>query len=340
MSINRPHDTFFKQLMGDVEVLRDFLGVVLPEDILEHLELGNLEIIDTEKTDRKYKKYYLDISARCELCGREGEIYLVFEHKSYPDRLTLIQVLNYMSVVFEEDIKNGMSPRPILPVIFYHGRKRFSLPRRFSDYFDVEDSLKKYLLDFEIFLFDTNLYSNEELLRFSENMYLSAALLLFKNIFKDIKKLKPVLRQVLKVDTEKGEYLLNYVVMAKDIEEEEFKEILEEIGGNIMPSLAKRWLEQGRQQGLQQGIQQGIQKGLQQGLQRGLIIEAQDVAIDLLEVRFFNVPLRIKDKIKHIKNREILKQLHRLALKVKDLDEFEQDMEKIIRDLDEHKSSS
>ncbi len=49
MSINRPHDTFFKQLMGDVEVLRDFLGIVLPEDILEHLELGNLEIIDKER---------------------------------------------------------------------------------------------------------------------------------------------------------------------------------------------------------------------------------------------------------------------------------------------------
>ncbi len=30
--------------MGDVEVLRDFLGVVLPEDILEHLEFGSLGI--------------------------------------------------------------------------------------------------------------------------------------------------------------------------------------------------------------------------------------------------------------------------------------------------------
>jgi len=97
MNINRPHDTFFKQLMSDPAVLRDFLKMVLPKEVLTHLDLGSLKVIDTEKTNRKYKKYYLDLSAQCKLEDQAGELYLIFEHKSYPDKLTLVQILNYVS---------------------------------------------------------------------------------------------------------------------------------------------------------------------------------------------------------------------------------------------------
>ncbi len=331
MNVERPHDTFFKQLMNAPNVLKDFIKSLLPKEVLSCLDLNSLQIIDTEKSNRKYKKYYLDISAQCKFCNQPGEIYLVFEHKSYPDKLTLIQILNYLTVVFEEDLKNGQNPRPVLPIVFYHGKKKFSLPTRFGDYFQVDERLKKYLLDFEIFLFDTGRYSNEELLRFSQNMYLAASLLLFKNIFKDIRELKPILKQVLKIEIDNVEYLLNYIVMAKDIEEEKFGQILREIGGKDMPSLAKRWLEQGKQEGWKMGLKQGKEEGWKMGLKQGLIAAAQEVALDLLETRFSNVPKHIQEKIKRINDRKLLKQVHKLILKVQNMEDFEQRVKKLVK---------
>ena len=315
MNLNRPHDTFFKQLMTDPVVLRDFLEIVLPKDVISRLDLNSLEIIDTEKANRKYKKYYLDLSAQCKLENEPGELYLIFEHKSYPDKLTLVQILNYMAVVFEQDLANGKDPRPILPIVFYHGRTKFSLPTSFRDYFKVSDDLKKYLLDFRIFLFDTCNYKNEDLLKFSQNAYLTAAFLLFKNIFKDFKDLKPVLKQVLKIKTDKVEYLLNYVVMAKDIDEKELTQVLQEIGGELMPSLAQRWLEQGKQIGLQQGVQMG--------LEQGLILEGQEMVLELLNSKFSTIPVQLEQTIKQISDRNLLKKLLRLGLQAADLKEFE-----------------
>jgi len=335
MDINRPHDTFFKQLMSDLAVLRDFLKMVLPRKVLAHLDLGSLKVIDTEKTNRKYKKYYLDLSAQCKLEDQPGELYLIFEHKSYPDKLTLVQILNYMAVVFEQDIANGRNPRPILPIVFYHGRTKFSLPTNFKDYFKVSADLKKYLLDFKVFLFDTWAYENEDLLKFSQNMYLTAALLLFKNIFKDLKELKPVFKQVLKIETEQAEYLLNYIVMAKDVDENDLNQVLQEIGGNLMPSLAQKWLEQGKQQGwqlgLEQGLEQGKQQGWQLGLERGLILDAQEMVLELLIGKFSAIPVQLEKKIRQIHDRNLLKKLLRTGIKLNNLAEFEQEMQKLVK---------
>ncbi len=314
MDIRKPHDSFFKQLMTDPVLIKDFIKSVLPKDLVKFFDLDSLKIIDTEKTNRKYKKYYLDISAECKLQDKDSEVYIVFEHKSYADKLTLIQILNYFSVVWEEDLRAGRNPKPIIPIIFYHGKAKFGLPVKFSEYFNVSKKLKKYLLDFEVQLFDTNAYENEELLKFSDNMYLIASLLMFKNIFKNIDEMKPVLKRTLEIETEKGMLILDYFLMARDIKEDELNELIKEIGGDKMPSLAQRWLEQGKQEGLQQGLQQGLHKGLQQGIHQ-TIIEA-------IELKFGTVPEKTKEMITNIYDNDKLKSILKIILQAETIDEL------------------
>ncbi len=67
MDITKPHDSFFKQLMTDPQAMKDFIKGALPQDLVKFFDLDSLKIIDTEKTNRKYKKYYLDVSAECKL---------------------------------------------------------------------------------------------------------------------------------------------------------------------------------------------------------------------------------------------------------------------------------
>ena len=216
MNIKRPHDSFFKQLMSDPKTVRDFLRGFLPRSLSERIDYGSIKVIDTEKTDRKYRKFYLDLSVECRLSGKESELYIVFEHKSYPDKLTLIQILNYCSVVWEGCLRNKEPLRPIIPVVFYHGRKRFNLPTRFSDYFDVDDVIRDYLVDFSIVLFDTNRHRDEDILRASGNLYLTASLLAMKHIFKDLDSLRPIFKRIVQLDRDHFLMVLQYVIITVD----------------------------------------------------------------------------------------------------------------------------
>ena len=102
--------------------------------------------------------------------------------------------------------------------------------------------------------------------------------------------------------------------------EEKFYGIIEEIGGERMPSLAERWYKQGLQKGIQkgkqEGIEEGIQKGKQEGLKEGLqkgIREGLLEAIELdLELKFGERGKRLINKIKKIENIAKLREIKKL----------------------------
>ena len=321
MNIKRPHDSFFKQLMSDPEAVKDFLKGFLPQELSNRIDFDSLKIIDTEKTDKKYRKFYLDLSVQCDLSGTESEIYIVFEHKSYADRFTLIQILNYCSVVWEACLKNREPLKPIIPIIFYHGRQRCNLPLEFADYFDVDDVIREYLLNFKTVLFDINRQTDEEILQACSNFYLAASLLAMKHIFRDVDSLKPVFKHIVQLDRDHFLMVLQYVIMTKDINEEEFEELIREAGGEAMPSLAQKWIEQG----MQKGMQQGIQKGMQQGMEQGMLEDAREMVIDALDTKFGNYPPHFRERIIQISDRDKLKKIFRLVLKIQSVEELEND---------------
>ncbi len=306
--LKHPHDSFFKHLMSNPQNVRDFIEAFLPIEIVENLDLENLRIIDTEKIDKKYKRYYLDISVSCNLKNRNVEIYLVFEHKSYPDKFTLIQILSYCIVVWESDLKKGINPKPIIPVIFYHGRKSFNLPSRFSDYYEISEEMKKYLLDFEVIIFDTRKYRDEMIASSVKNQYLKASILTMKYIFEDIEKWKEILKEALKLEKDDTVDILNYIASSKNLSDEKFYEIIKEIGGEKMPSLAERWYNQGKEKGKEEGIREGL-------------FEAIEIA---LQLKFGKKGEKLISKMKRVKDTGKLRKMQELVIKANSLKEIEE----------------
>ena len=87
------------------------------------------------------------------------------------------------------------------------------------------------------------------------------------------------------------EAVLRYLTSATDaVDEPALRRALDEafpaFGGTIMPTLADKWIEQGRKQGIQQGIQQGIEQGIQRGIQQGQTEGEAALLLRLLERRF------------------------------------------------------
>ena len=84
----------------------------------------------------------------------------------------------------------------------------------------------------------------------------------------------------------------------------------------------ERGIQKGIQKGMQKGMQKGIQKGIQKGLQKGSITTAQSDVIEVLEVKFGNVPYPIKEKILYCDDLQKLKQALRTAILLDDINKF------------------
>ena len=82
-------------------------------------------------------------------------------------------------------------------------------------------------------------------------------------------------------------------------------------------------LEKGLQQGLEKGLQQGLEKGLQQGRKQGQIEQSQSAVIDVLTVRFQNVPMSIINRLLSCKEVSLLQELLRQAITIPSPEDFE-----------------
>ena len=65
-------------------------------------------------------------------------------------------------------------------------------------------------------------------------------------------------------------------------------------------------------------------RGLEKGEQRGRLLSARELVIVVLETRFEEVPQTIKEAVDQIEEVARLKQLHKQAIAVASLIEFEQ----------------
>ena len=157
----------------------------------------------------------------------------------------------------------------IIPIVIYHGPKRWQIDTHFISLFNAPGYVKDYIPDFNYNLHDISHYHDDEI----------KGVVLLKILFKTLKyiftpELRHKLREILELfqeleDRRKGteylEVLLRYLTSsAKDLKEEDLKEsvtqILEE-GGDIMTTIAERWVEKGREKGREEGREKGKEEG-------------------------------------------------------------------------------
>jgi predicted transposase/invertase (TIGR01784 family) len=305
-SVHNPHDKFFKKLMSDPQNVRDFISGFLPPELSTQIDLDTLKHKDREQLTKKNRQFHLDLVLTCQLAGQEAEIYLVFEHKSAFDKLTLVQILTYCAALWEQNIlTEKRAPVPVIPVVFYHGKEAFVIPKRFGHYFDVDDSLKGYMVDFGYAIFNTADIAEDEIAgRSYDNLYLAASLMAFKRIFDSLQDMEVTLRHVMQLDETSRFLIFEYLVTSKDVKSDEFEQAIRRIGGNDMPTIAEQWIEQGRLEGelkgelkcKLEGKLEGEKKGEIKGMIKGLMEGIQG----MLEIKFGNVPSELLNKISAI----------------------------------------
>lgn len=284
--IDNIHNNFFQKVFSETTNAETFLKVALPATLQALLELSELTLDSTSYVSEEYKASFSDLVVKCRTKKQElpVDVYLLFEHKSHPDKGVLVQLLRYLSLAWQRDHDEKKPLRVIIPLVFYHGESEWRIPTQFREQFAVDEELKPFLLNFSYMLFDANAWDwqAESSRPLRDNVFLLSAMMLMKAAYsKDLELIRQMFRLWRQLGFIKEEkrviLLLIYMTATQDVPVTQLEKMLEESelkGEKIMPTLAQRWIEQ------------GMEKGMEKGLEKGYLLDRQEVLIMLLSTRF------------------------------------------------------
>ncbi|UCF97125.1 MAG: Rpn family recombination-promoting nuclease/putative transposase [Spirochaetaceae bacterium] len=304
-AINSPHDKFFHAVFSDEEHARDLLRNALPAKILGLLELSSLEISRESYIDEKLAVHQSDLLIRTTYRDSPVFVYFLIEHKSYHDRWTILQLLRYMVRIWDKELSQNKTLKklpPIIPMIFYHGTRRWNQPVTFSSYLELKQNLRPYMPDFQVVLLD---------LQQTDDVDLKGAEL-FRAAMKIAKyarsQLKPHLGDILRavsarpMDERHRTFLkvfLEYILqVGRDTQSGAVEEEIEKVGNEVTREVYMTIAEQLRAE--------GIEIGKQEGKLEGQILDKQQVLTRLLEKKFSPLDDTVKAKIRSCQDRERL----------------------------------
>lgn len=236
--IIQSHDKFFKTLFSGKDEIKEFVTKTLPTEITENLQLETLELDQTEYVESNLRTTYSDLVYNCKYRNNTViKISLLFEHKSSPEKFPHLQLLGYMLKIWEVQIKQNQKLTPIIPIIFYHGKSKWT-NKPFAKYFkDLDDTLQNFIPKFDYQLIDTSDFTDDEIIKLFESLQLQIGILVMKNIFNEQKILQETnkifanLNQLLQ--TEQGEQffetIVAYLLYATGIDTKKYAENMKTI---------------------------------------------------------------------------------------------------------------
>lgn len=265
-----PHDHFFRQTFGIPEIAKDYLRNFLPTQLAQQIQLDSIERVEGAFVSNKLRAHFSDIVYRCVLKdGGNAWLTFLFEHKSKQAKYPHIQLLRYMLEIWERAVKEKKRLPLIIPIIVYHGKKRWNL-KPFESYFEGwSETLRPYLPAFDYLLTDLSGLSDEEIINIEARFLINTFLSLKHQGEKDYlrKHIATVFYQL--NDSEYDEYEKNYIQMllvyllcTSQFNDAEWERMINDIPSSVKP-LAMSTYDLLIKKGIEQGIEQGIERGIE-----------------------------------------------------------------------------
>jgi predicted transposase/invertase (TIGR01784 family) len=269
-----PHDQFFKETLAQPGAASDFLRYYLPESFVRLIKPESARRVEDSFVDQELREHLSDVLLRVELKTKgEAFIYVLLEHKSSPDRWVALQLLRYLVRIWEKARLEGSKRLPLIfPVVFYHGRVKWRVSKRFSALLDLvgeTEELRENLPEFRYHLCDLAELDDEDM---KGDAHLQGAMRLLKYIFRSEigERMEGAFRVVMEGMEEGGLdeqaiAFIHYLLKTGKATEREIGRVVRRIneakGGKMMETAYDRILNKGVRQGMQQGVQQGMQQG-------------------------------------------------------------------------------
>jgi predicted transposase/invertase (TIGR01784 family) len=196
----------------------------------------------------------------------------LIDHKSREEPFMGFQFLKYMVRIWEMYLKQNKKAETlpvIIPIVIYHGPRKWEVDKRFISFFDAPGYSKEYIPDFNYRLYDISHVPDEEI---KGAVLLRVLFMTLKYVFTpelNYKLREEIFPLFLELkDKEKGteylEVLLRYLTRsARALPEKELNESVTQLfeeGGDLMQTIAEKWKREGMKIGEERGEKRGIKK--------------------------------------------------------------------------------
>ena len=177
-------------MFSDPARAADLVRLALPADARPLFELDSLRLVPGSFVEPDLRELYSDLLFEARMGVMRSLVYVLFEHKSSPERLTLLQLYRYMGAIWQRSrVSTSRSLARILPIVVYHGDRPWRAPLTFSDYFaDASPTFRDIGPEFRPLFIDLSRLADAALALTSPAT--RAALLALRHAF------KPALRDV------------------------------------------------------------------------------------------------------------------------------------------------
>ena len=285
------HDAFFKQLMREPATAGPFLRERLPAEVVSLLSAETPELLPGSFVDDDLAQHHSDLLYRTHLAdgGNEALIYLLVEHKSTPDPLVGVQLLRYVTRIWNDWVRQGRARPlpPVIPLVVYHGARGWTVSRSFQDLFaPLPAAITPYLPAFAYALADLGRIDDDAL---SCQLRLRALLKALKYILRpDLPaRLDIVLAEAATLELVDVLLVLTYidkgpVAVNADAVRAALRRVAPSREEEIMGNITQPFFEEGIKQGLILGKAAGKAEGKAEG--------KADALLRLLSRRFGPVP--------------------------------------------------
>lgn len=268
--IKNPHDSLFKRTLGDKEVAVDFLENYLPNSILKEIDLTDIKVAKDSFIDKELEESFSDILYNVSIDGKEGFVYLLFEHKSYFDKMTPVQMLGYILDIwklYNKQNKNEKLP-PIIPILIYHGDRKWKYGSSLSELIEAtSEAISDYIPGYNYLLYDFSNYSDAEI---KGQIKLRLFLKLISHIFDDdfdkgLREVLPLLIELREKTTglEYIETVVKYILnIGEEISLNELDQKAKNIsaeGSAVIMTIAEKIYHDGKEEGKVENMHEMIE---------------------------------------------------------------------------------
>ncbi len=283
------HDHLVKYAFTDVEHARGVLASALPESIASRVDFSSLCLQPGTFVDEHLQERCSDILYTARIAGREAFIYVLWEHKSEPDRFTPLQVMRYMLRIWDQHLASLAKKKRgeirklpvIVPVVLHHGEDGWTAAVRFEELLDADEellaALGDHVLRFTLVLDDLGRQSDDALYARAATAFARLVLWALKNarsagwLGGEIGPWKKLIATV--VAERDGVRALaavfRYIVQANPtVERDVLRGLLPEEGGPEVEEAVMNWFEREVHAGEQRGEQRGERNLLLRQLRR------------------------------------------------------------------------
>lgn len=296
-SISNIHDTFVRAILADKSLAADYFQNYLPPNVASKLDFSTLTQLSDVYVSEELRKTMSDIVYSCQLKDGKGEVKvsLLLEHKSHPDKYSPIQIGSYIfSGLLKQLEANEKKLSPIIPVLLYHGKRKWEYSTLSDLFKHVEPDWYKYIPNFDYVYTNLGELSDEHVEALG-NRFLVASLLALKHAF-DIKWLEDNILRIFSLLDDADENLQNkfivYIFERSRWNEERLIMLIETLPKTLKKTVMSTMdilLEKGKRIGVAEGKKIGLEIGVEKTLlktTRSMILEgfSVDIICKVLEV--------------------------------------------------------